>query len=47
MTGRDSNYVAYASLPFFFMMVLCVVLITVFPGLCTWLPDVLIGATRK
>src|SRR5438105_1976398 len=47
MTGRDSNYVAYASLPFFFMMVLCVVLITLFPSLCTWLPDVLIGATRK
>ncbi len=47
MTGRDSNYVAYASLPFFFMMVLCVVLITVFPGLCTWLPDVLIGAAKK
>jgi tripartite ATP-independent transporter DctM subunit len=47
MTGRDSNYVALASLPFFFMMVLCVVLITAFPSLCTWLPDVLIGATRK
>jgi tripartite ATP-independent transporter DctM subunit len=47
MTGRDSNYVALASLPFFFMMVLCVVLITVFPSLCTWLPDVLVGATRK
>jgi TRAP-type C4-dicarboxylate transport system permease large subunit len=47
MTGRDSNYVAYASLPFFFMMVLCVVLITIFPSLCTWLPDVLIGAAKK
>jgi tripartite ATP-independent transporter DctM subunit len=47
MTGRDSNYVAYASLPFFFMMVLCVVLITVFPQLCTWLPDVLIGVAKK
>src|SRR5215213_11152746 len=43
MTGRDSNYVAWASLPFFFMMVVCVVLITVFPQLCTWLPDLLIG----
>ena len=47
MTGRDSNYVAWASLPFFFMMVLCVVLITLFPSLCTWLPDVLMGATRR
>ena len=47
MTGRDSNYVAWASLPFFFMMVLCVVLITIFPGLCTWLPDVLLGVTKR
>jgi len=47
MAGRDSNYVALASLPFFFMMVLCIALITVFPGLATWLPDALIGATQK
>ena len=47
MTGRDSNYVALASLPFFCMMVLCIALITVFPELATWLPDALIGATRK
>src|SRR5689334_19953927 len=47
MTGRDSNYVALASLPFFFMMVLCVVLITIFPSLCTWLPDVLLGVAKK
>jgi tripartite ATP-independent transporter DctM subunit len=47
MTGRDSNYVALASAPFFAMMVLCVILITLFPGLATWLPDVLIGATAK
>ena len=47
MTGRDSNYVALASAPFFAMMVLCVALITLFPGLATWLPDALIGATLK
>ena len=47
MTGRDSNYVALASLPFFFMMVLCVALITLFPALCTWLPDLLLGITKK
>jgi tripartite ATP-independent transporter DctM subunit len=47
MTGRDSNYVALASLPFFFMMVLCIALITIFPELATWLPDALIGATKK
>jgi len=41
MSGRDSNYVAYASIPFFFMMILCIALITVFPGIVTWLPEVL------
>ena len=47
MTGRDSNFVALASLPFFFMMVVCIALITVFPELATWLPDKLIGVTKK
>ena len=47
MTGRDSNYVALASLPFFFMMVLCIAIITIFPELATWLPDALIGVTKK
>ena len=47
MTGRDSNYVALASLPFFAMMVLCIALITVFPELCTWLPDALVGVSKK
>jgi tripartite ATP-independent transporter DctM subunit len=43
MSGRDSNYVAYASIPFFCLMVLCIALITVFPGIVTWLPEVVIG----
>jgi tripartite ATP-independent transporter DctM subunit len=47
MTGRDSNYVALASAPFFLMMVLCLALITVFPELATWLPDALVGVTKK
>jgi tripartite ATP-independent transporter DctM subunit len=47
MTGRDSNYVALASIPFFVMMVLCIALITVFPELATWLPDALIGVAKK
>jgi tripartite ATP-independent transporter DctM subunit len=42
MSGRDSNYVALASVPFFFMMVLALALITLWPELATWLPDVLI-----
>jgi len=47
MSGRDSNYVALASIPFFAMMVLCIALITAFPALATWLPDALIGVTKK
>ena len=47
MTGRDSNYVALASAPFFLMMVLCIALITLFPELATWLPDLLIGVAKK
>ena len=42
MSGRDSSYVAYASIPFFCLMVLAIALITVFPGIATWLPDVVI-----
>jgi tripartite ATP-independent transporter DctM subunit len=47
MSGRDSNYVVWASVPFFFMMVLCIALITLFPEIVTWLPDVLIQALKK
>lgn len=39
MTGKDSNYIAKVSLPFFGMMVLAVALITIWPELVTWLPD--------
>ena len=47
MTGHDSNYVALASLPFFLMMLACIGIITVFPELATWLPDALVGVTKK
>jgi len=43
MSGKDSTYVAKASIPFFFMMVISIVLITVFPEIATWLPDVLLN----
>ncbi len=43
MSGKSSLFVAQASLPFFFMMVLACVLITVFPAIVTWLPDVLMN----
>ena len=46
MSGRDSNYVALASLPFFFMMVLALALIVVFPEIATWLPDALIAKQK-
>jgi len=39
MTGRDTLYVAKAALPFFFLLLFAIVIITVFPGIVTWLPD--------
>jgi TRAP-type C4-dicarboxylate transport system permease large subunit len=47
MSGRDSNYVALASLPFFFMMVLALVTVIAFPQIATWLPDSVLGVTKK
>jgi len=47
MSGRDSNYVALASIPFFFMMVLALAIVIAFPQIATWLPDVLLGVTKK
>jgi tripartite ATP-independent transporter DctM subunit len=47
MSGRDSNYVALASIPFFCMMVLALVAVIAFPQLATWLPDTVIGATKR
>jgi tripartite ATP-independent transporter DctM subunit len=38
MSGRDSNFVALASLPFFFLLVAAVAIVTVFPELVMWLP---------
>jgi len=47
MSGRDSNYVAWASLPFFFMMILCIAIITIFPEIVTWAPDYLLGVPKQ
>jgi tripartite ATP-independent transporter DctM subunit len=47
MSGRDSNYVALASIPFFFMMVLALVIVVAFPQVATWLPDAVLGVTKK
>ena len=46
MSGRDSNYVAYASIPFFFMMLLCILLITIFPEIVTWAPEALLSKPK-
>ena len=43
MTGKDSNVIAKASIPFFMCLVLCIVLITVFPQIVTFLPDIVMG----
>jgi tripartite ATP-independent transporter DctM subunit len=47
MTGRDSNYVALASIPFFVAMVAAIAVIVAFPQIATWLPEAVIGATRS
>jgi tripartite ATP-independent transporter DctM subunit len=38
MSGKDSNFVAKASLPFFFLLVVAVAIITVFPAIVMVLP---------
>jgi len=39
MSGKDSNFVALASLPFFFLLVVAVALITVFPNIVMIVPQ--------
>ena len=46
MTGKDSNTIARAAIPFFACLVLCIVIITAFPVIVTWLPDVVMGAQK-
>ena len=43
MTGKEQLEVAWAALPFFLMLVLAVLLITLFPPIVTWLPDLLLS----
>jgi tripartite ATP-independent transporter DctM subunit len=38
MSGRSIGWIARAALPFFLLMVLMVVILTMFPELATWLP---------
>jgi TRAP-type C4-dicarboxylate transport system permease large subunit len=46
MTGHDSNYIARCSIPFFFLLVVCIGIITAFPQVATWLPDAVMGAEK-
>ncbi len=46
MTGKDSNTIAKAAIPFFACLVVCIALITVFPQIVTVLPDLMMGKTR-
>jgi tripartite ATP-independent transporter DctM subunit len=43
MTGRNILYVARAALPFFTLLLVGVVLLVLFPGLATWLPERMAG----
>ncbi len=39
MTRHDISYIARTALPMFAIMLLMVVILVLFPGLATWLPD--------
>jgi TRAP-type C4-dicarboxylate transport system permease large subunit len=46
MTGKDSNVIARAAIPFFICMVVCIALITLFPQIVTILPDLVMGKEK-
>ena len=46
MTGKDSNTIARAAIPFFGCLVVCIVLITLFPQIVTILPDLVMGKEK-
>ncbi|MBK8072077.1 MAG: TRAP transporter large permease subunit [Ramlibacter sp.] len=46
MTGKDSNTIARASLPFFGCLILCIAIVTVFPEIVTWLPNQVMGKEK-
>jgi len=46
MSGRDSHFVALASIPFFLMMLVSVLVVTAFPQIATWLPEAVLGVTK-
>lgn len=46
MTGKDSNTIARAAIPFFICLVICIGIITVFPDVVTVLPDYVMGKAK-
>ena len=46
MTGKDSNTIARAAIPFFLCLVVCIGLITLFPEIVTSLPDFVMGKEK-
>ena len=46
MTGKDSTVIAKAAIPFFFCLVICIALITVFPQIVTVVPDWVMGVAK-
>jgi tripartite ATP-independent transporter DctM subunit len=46
MTGKDSNTIARAALPFFACLLVCIAIVTVFPQVVTILPDLLMGKEK-
>ena len=47
MAKREINYVAAASIPFFLMMLLAIIIVAAFPQIATWLPELLLGVAKK
>jgi C4-dicarboxylate transporter DctM subunit len=41
MTGKDMGFISRASFPMFCVMALFIVILALFPGLATWLPELL------
>jgi TRAP-type C4-dicarboxylate transport system permease large subunit len=46
MTGKDSNVIARAAIPFFMCLVVCIALITLFPQIVTIVPDLVMGKAK-
>jgi len=46
MTGKNSSVIARAALPFFGCLVVCIALITLFPSIVTYLPDLVMGVDK-